>query len=203
MWNKSPKISKLSFESNTFPQKSVQLLFLWKTFPNWPRQNITPPGDIARSWIRFLKSSTWSCNHSWHGPHGWKKNGSCRKKKVHSSSLKDWLIGFPFIKKWRLRFFTQSYRVWVGSTQKTHHSCDPWIFEAGIRNLQWKVSLKGSAKIPLPTSWRFHGVLTHECSVREKAGHQATLPRHPSTSWKGVLGMLLGSKYLLRRCLDV
>ena len=27
--------------------------------------------------------------------------------------------------------------------------------------------------------------------------------RHPSTSWKGVLGMLLGSKYLLRRCLDV
>ena len=178
MWNKSPKISKLSFESNTFPQKSVQLLFLWKTFPNWPRQNITPPGDIARSWIRFLKSS--------------------------SSSLKDWLIGFPFIKKWRLRFFTQSYRVWVGSTQKTHHPCDPWIFEAGIRNLQWKVSLKGSAKIPLPTSWRFHGVLTHECSVqRQKAGHQATLPRHPSTSWKGVLGMLLRSKYLLRRCLDV
>ena len=28
-------------------------------------------------------------------------------------------------------------------------------------------------------------------------------PRHPNASWEGVLGTFLGSKYLLRRCLDV
>ena len=28
-------------------------------------------------------------------------------------------------------------------------------------------------------------------------------PRHPNTSWEGVWDMFLGSKYLLRRCLDV
>ena len=32
---------------------------------------------------------------------------------------------------------------------------------------------------------------------------KAHFPRHPNTSWEGVLGMFLGSKYLLRRCLDV
>ena len=44
----------------------------------------------------------------------------------------------------------------------------------------------------------------HEsCAISSKKNFWEHFPRHPNTSWKGVLGMFLGSKYLLRRCLDV
>ena len=63
---------------------------------------------------------------------------------------------------------------------------------------------------PKLTLWSKHGSLCALLSTMEEVcnktwSHKKNkyYPKHPKTCWERVLGMLLGSKYLLRRCLDV
>ena len=54
-----------------------------------------------------------------------------------------------------------------------------------------------------PHRWALLSTKEEVCKKLGRQKKNKYYPKHPKTCWEGVLGMLLGSKYLLRRFLDV